>query len=94
MPELELINNQQAFRYEADADGEVVTQIDYLVEGDVVAFTHTGTPAAHRGQGLAATLTRFALDDLRARGLKVRPLCSYTASYIEAHPQYLDLVAS
>lgn len=93
MPELELINNEQAFRYEADADGEVVTQIDYLVEGDVVVFTHTGTPVAHRGQGYAGILTKFALDDLRARGLKVRPLCPFTGAWIASNPEYRDLVA-
>lgn len=93
MPDFELLNNQQGFRYEVDADGEVITQIDYLVDDNVVSFTHTTTPPAHRGKGLAGTLTKFALDDLRDRGLKVRPLCSYTAAYIESHPEYQDLVA-
>ncbi|NLH71357.1 MAG: N-acetyltransferase, partial [Brooklawnia sp.] len=41
----------------------------------------------------ASQLTGFTLDDLRASGRKVLPLCPFTASYIASHPQYQDLVA-
>ncbi|EPH06106.1 hypothetical protein HMPREF1531_00754 [Propionibacterium sp. oral taxon 192 str. F0372] len=92
MPELNLIDNTAAFRYEAYEDGELVCQIDYLLDGNVVSFTHTGTPVAHRGRGLASKLTSFALNDVRRRGRKVRPLCPYTAQYIKSHPAYRDLV--
>lgn len=93
MAELELRNNPEAFRYEAIEDDTLVSQIDYTVNGDVVSFTHTGTPVAHRNRGLAAQLTAFALDDVRASGRKVAPLCPYTAAYVTSHPEYADLVA-
>jgi uncharacterized protein len=37
-------------------------------------------------------LARFALDDARARGLRVRPDCPFVARFIRAHPEYQDLV--
>jgi hypothetical protein len=35
-----------------------------------------------------------ALDDLRARGLALVPLCPFVAGYIERHPGYADLVTT
>lgn len=94
MTEIEHRRNAAAFRYEALDGDEVVSQIDYLSEGGVVTITHTGTPARYRGRGLAAGLTRFALDDIRASGMKVVPLCSFISSFIADHPQYADLVVA
>lgn len=93
MADLEMQNNEAGFRYEALEDDELVSQIDYLVEGDVISLTHTGTPPQHRGRGLAGQLTRFALDDIRARGKQVVPLCPYVVSFIADNPEYAELVA-
>lgn len=93
MADLELHHNAGAFRYEAWEGSEMVSQIDYFVDGDVLTITHTGTPPRHRNRGLASQLTEFALDDVRASGRKVLPLCPFTASYIADHPQYKDLVS-
>jgi hypothetical protein len=32
------------------------------------------------------------LDETRSEGLLVEPYCPYTRSYINRHPEYLDLV--
>lgn len=93
MADLELHRNAGAFRYEAWEGSEMVSQIDYFVDGDVLTITHTGTPPRHRNRGLASQLTEFALDDVRASGRTVLPLCPFTASYIADHPQYRDLVS-
>lgn len=50
MANLEFRDNKAGFRYEALEDGELVSQIDYTIDGDVMTFTHTGTPAASRPQ--------------------------------------------
>lgn len=80
-------------RYVALLGSEEVGEINFRLGDDVVTITHTGTEPAHRGRGIAGELTTFALDDLAARGLKVRPLCPYTAAFIDSHPAYADLVA-
>ena len=94
MADLQFRNNAEAFRYEAVEGDALVSQIDYTVDGDVISFTHTGTPAQYRGRGLAGQLTQCALDDVRANDRKVVPLCPFTASYIADNPEYADLVAS
>ena len=93
MANLEFRNNEAGFRYEALEGGELVSQIDYTVDGDAMTFTHTGTPPQHRGRQLADKLTRWALDDVRARGRKIVPLCPFTASFVSQHsPDYDDIV--
>lgn len=79
-------------RYEGRLDdGELVTVIDFTRTGDVVDITYTGTKSRHRGQGLASSATKHALEDIRAEGWKVRPTCGFTASYLDKHPEYADL---
>ena len=32
------------------------------------------------------------LGDVRARGLKIEPVCPFVADYLERHPEHADLV--
>jgi len=45
----------------------------------------------YSGQGLAGTLVRFALDDVRALGKRVVAICPYVDGFIERNPEYRDL---
>ena len=83
----------QASRYIGRLDGRLVGVIEFALQGDTVLVTHTGTEPAFRGRGIAGQLTTFALDDIRARGQRVRPLCPYTAAFVDDHPEYHDLLA-
>jgi predicted GNAT family acetyltransferase len=57
-------------------------------------MVHTEVEPEWEGRGVGSELVRGALDDVRARGLKVRPLCPFVRAFIERHSEYLDLVAS
>jgi predicted GNAT family acetyltransferase len=59
----------------------------------VLNFTHTEVPPALRKGGIGTRLVLGALDQLRAQGLKVRPLCGFVRHVIAQHPDYADLVA-
>ena len=93
MTVLQLTRNDDLSRYEGRLDGALTTVIDYRREGDVLVVTHTGTEPDFRGRGLAGTLTRLALTDVRAQGLRVEPVCPFTADYFDAHPEVADLRA-
>jgi predicted GNAT family acetyltransferase len=67
--------------------------LDYTLEGRVMTITHTGVPDALGGRGLAAQLTKFALDHARAQHWKVIPVCSYAAAYIQRNADYATLLA-
>ena len=79
--------------YQIDVDGTRAGLAAYEIEGDVIAFTHTEVDDAHEGQGLGSRLIRYALDDARTRGLKVRPVCPFVKTWIRRHEDYQDLLA-
>ncbi len=84
-------DNPQEQRYEAKIQDELAV-VEYQLNGDTITFTHTEVPEALAGGGVAGKLVSTALDDARARGLAVVPLCPYVASYIRRHPDYAALV--
>jgi predicted GNAT family acetyltransferase len=91
---LEVRNNAERGRYELARDNLVIGIADYDVDGDTIVFPHTEITPALRGQGLGEQLVRAALDDVRARGAKVRPLCSFVREFIATNPKYRDLKAA
>ena len=81
-------------RYEIDVDGELAGFAEYRGHGEVRAFTHTEIADRFAGRGLATELVRSALDDVRARGLQVIPICPFVKAFLAEHREYLDLVDS
>jgi hypothetical protein len=81
-----------AERYLITVNGRDAGYADYIQGDGVRDFHHTVIDPEFRGQGLSKPLIQAALDDTRAAGDKVRPLCSAVAGFIEKHPEYRDLV--
>lgn len=84
--------NDARTRYELSVDGQLAVS-EYNRLANAVMFTHTEVPEALEGQGVGSTLVRGALDDVRAQGLQVIPLCPFVAGFIRRHPEYLDLLS-
>ncbi|GAA2283554.1 GNAT family N-acetyltransferase [Nonomuraea roseoviolacea subsp. roseoviolacea] len=91
---IEVVDAPARSRFEVLVDGEVAGFADYRLLPQKIVFTHTEVRPEHEGQGLAGRLVGHALDMSRDTGLRVVPLCSYVARYIERHPEYKDLVDS
>ena len=89
---VEIVDQPEQDRYIAVLDGAVIGRADYVRTGAYLAIPHTQVDPAHGGQGIGGRMVRFALDDIRARGLKVRPACPFVAHYITDHPEYADLL--
>jgi uncharacterized protein len=80
-------------RYEVLADGELAGFAQYRLHHGRITFFHTEIDSAHEGRGIGAELARYALDDAKARGLSVVPLCPFIAGFIRRHSHdYLALV--
>lgn len=84
-------NNEARQRYELTVDG-LVAFSQYRRDGDVIAFTHTEVPQQLEGRGIGSALVRAALNDVRAKGLRVIPHCPFVRAYIARHPDYLETV--
>jgi predicted GNAT family acetyltransferase len=89
-----IVDNAEAARYEISVNGELAGFVTYRDRPDAARIAlHTEVFPDFEGQGLAAALAKFVLDDIRWRGLRVVPRCPYVAQYIRKHPEYADLVA-
>jgi uncharacterized protein len=86
--------NDERGRYELVLDGAVVGVADFQVQGDRVVMPHTEIVRQRRGQGLGAVLVQGALDDVRATGRTVVPVCWYVGEFLRDNPDYVDLRAS
>jgi predicted GNAT family acetyltransferase len=84
----------EASRYELRLDDEVVSFADYHHVDGVVTVPHVETVPHYQGNDYAAMVMAGLLDDLRARGLTIRPLCPYARSYLADHPDQADLIAT
>src|ERR1700721_643457 len=80
-----IADNAGAQRFETTVDGQICI-LDYQVRGRTLLLDHAGVPSAVGGRGIAAALTKHALDSARQRGMDVVPNCSYVAAWIKRHP--------
>jgi predicted GNAT family acetyltransferase len=79
-------------RYVARADDRRAGELTYRRTEGRIALDHTGVREDFEGEGVGSALARRALDDAREAGVEVLPFCSFVRSYIERHPDYVDLV--
>ena len=83
-------DNKTQNRFELDLDGDVAFA-NYRNTPSAVIITHTETPRALRGRGVASELIRGALELIRADGRKVIAGCGFVVDYLSKNPQFADL---
>lgn len=88
---IDIIHNEAHGRFACTVDG-YHCELGYRLDGQCMIILHTSVPHQIGGRGIAAELTRVALDTARSRGWLVMPLCSYAEAYIRRYPQYADLL--
>ncbi|MER6595866.1 GNAT family N-acetyltransferase [Micromonospora purpureochromogenes] len=80
-------------RFEArDESGALAGVVTYQLTGTIIAYTHTEVDPQFEGRGLGSTLARGVMDDARARGRTVVPICPFLAEWLGKHPEYDDIV--
>lgn len=91
MPD-EVSVDEASRRYEITADGEVAGFVTYRDNGAVRTLLHTEVDPAYEGRGLGSRLIQAALDDVRERGLGLRPVCPFVRAFLDKRPEYAELV--
>ena len=91
--DLVVADNPDSQRYEITADGAAAGFLTYRLTDRLIALLHAEVDPTREGRGIGSELVARTLDDARARGLAVRPVCPFVVAYIERHPEYRDLVA-
>ena len=88
-------DNPEESRYEAWLGDRMVGIAEYELpdESGPITFVHTEVLPGAEGMGVGRGLARAALDDVRARGLRLIPECEFIAGFLKRHPEDRDLVA-
>jgi predicted GNAT family acetyltransferase len=84
-------DNPALHRFELDAEGHTAAAY-YTRAPGVITFTHTEVPAELNGRGIGSALVRGALEQVRARGLKVVAKCPFVSADMSKNPEYNDLL--
>ena len=89
---IDVRDNPDESRYEAWVDGELAGFTEYVPRDGWLVFHHTEVFPWFEGKGIGTRLARGALDDVRARGLKVTPTCPFISAWLKRHPEYGDMI--
>jgi len=71
-----------------DGEGELTYS---RVNPKLIIADHTFVPDAFRGKGVARALAQRLVDDTRAQGVKIIPLCPYVNAERRKHPDWSDV---
>lgn len=85
-------DNKAQNRFELDIEGSIAFA-NYRRSASAVIITHTETPPALRGRGIASELVKGALELIRADDQKVIAGCGFVVDYLRKHPEYSDLAS-
>ena len=78
-------------RFEArDVAGELAGVLTYQLTGPIIAYTHT---RSFEGHGAGSALAEAAMEDAKAKGRTVVPICPFLSEWLTKHPRYENLVA-
>ena len=91
-PEAVVRDDPDNHRYVLELAGEVVGIAVYHLRGGRYIFVHTEVARGHEGEGLGSILARAALEDVRAKGAKIVPLCPFISAFIRRHTEYGDMI--
>ncbi|MEU4625871.1 GNAT family N-acetyltransferase [Actinoplanes sp. NPDC023801] len=81
-------------RFEArDEAGTLAGVVTYQVTGPIIVYTHTEVVPEFEGRGAGSALARAVMDDAKARGRTVVPMCPFLAGWLDKHPGYESIVA-
>ncbi len=58
----------------------------------LIIIDHTGVPDALRGKGAGQALAAHAVEEARAGGWKIIPLCPFFKAQVGRHPEWADVI--
>ncbi len=79
-------------RYTARLAG-TEAEMTYSRAGEsMIIIDHTEVPDAMRGRSVGRALVRRAVEDARAEGRSIVPLCPFAKAQISRHPEWQDVL--
>jgi uncharacterized protein len=79
-------------RYVATASGHEAEMAYSRASPKLIIIDHTAVPDALRGQGVGQALALHAVEDARAGGWKIIPLCPFMRAQSLRHEEWADVI--
>ena len=79
---------EERARYAVYLDGERIGFASCVQVHDTILLPHVEVDPERRDLGLGSMLVRRVLDDARAEGNTVIPLCPFARRWVDLHPDY------
>ena len=90
---IELEDNGAKGRYLVKAQSGAEAEMTFTKVGEhQLIIDHTEVPDAFRGQGVGARLVARAVEDARAAGKTIIPLCPFAAAQFRRRPEWSDVL--
>jgi predicted GNAT family acetyltransferase len=90
--DLVITSNSETGVYEASIGGRTAAGLVYNTVGNRVTLMATSVLPEFRGKGVAGRLISAVLDELRTQGKTATVTCPFTAAFVNAHPEYADVL--
>lgn len=90
--ELRIVDDPDGKRYEAYVGDKLAGFADYHAQPGLLTILHTEVDPAFEGQGIGSSFVAGILDEVRAQGGRVLPICPFVLAFLRRHPEYRDLV--
>ena len=58
----------------------------------LIIIDHTGVPSELGGRGVGQALVLRAIEDARAEGFRIIPLCPFAKAQFDKHPDWADVL--
>ena len=91
----QVVHNPARERFELWVAGDLVGVLGYsteTVDGQTtITVLHTVLYDEYTGHGLATRLTSGAIAYIRDQDARLRPVCTFTKRYLDAHPGVVPL---
>jgi len=92
LQDLVITDNSEQGVYEATIEGRTVAGLVYDAAGNRVTLMATSVLPEFRGMGVAGRLVGGVLDKLRTEGRTATVVCPFTASFVNNHSEYADVL--
>lgn len=90
---IELEESGSKGRYVLREPGGAIAEMTFSKAGEhMVIIDHTEVPDAFRGQGVGLRLVTRAVEDARAAGKSIIPLCPFANAQFRRHPEWADVL--
>ena len=75
-----------------DDGKQQIGYITFKLDKSTLIILHTFVSPLFQGQGMAKILIEKVINYAKEQKFMIKPVCSYSVSYFEKHPEYLDII--